>query len=310
MFTIVRDPLARTISAIHELHARGEWGWVHAGSLGEVTTALRQRGYFNAHLSPQVFDLCWSRGYVLITLGGGITPVVQTCDTDLNQHVKRQYMALETAELLQQMRDGINVPSNPPERCIDLMAEVLSKTSVHLDAAAGYAKVGFTMPLDGSGEQDIVREAGNFWRDRGMRAKINETVRQVRDDCAAGRLRWSYHCVKSLIVECPKHTQYDNILQRIEAEDTGIPHDELPYLEDDEAAQSDADDDCGWDDKGDATAVADRGDADPAVVGEASAHENPDAGDMDVSESALQMNEGIPDHVAHCTNKITVYEIR
>jgi hypothetical protein len=43
---------------------------------------------FSAHLPPQVFKLCWNRGYVLITLGGGITPVVQTCDTDFNQHVK------------------------------------------------------------------------------------------------------------------------------------------------------------------------------------------------------------------------------
>ena len=83
---------------------------------------------FSAHLPPQVFNRCWNRGYVLITLGGGITPVVQTCDTDLNQHVKRRYMALETAELLQQMRDGINVPSNPPERCIDLMASCASQT--------------------------------------------------------------------------------------------------------------------------------------------------------------------------------------
>jgi hypothetical protein len=75
-----------------------------------------------------VFKLCWDRGYVLITLGGGITPVVQTCDTDLNQHVKKHDIALETAELLQQMRDGINVPSNPPERCIDSMASCASQT--------------------------------------------------------------------------------------------------------------------------------------------------------------------------------------
>jgi hypothetical protein len=83
---------------------------------------------FSAHLARQIFRLCRSMGYVRITLGGGITPVVQTCDTDLNQHVKRHDMALETAELLQQMRDGINVPSNPPERCIDLMASCASQT--------------------------------------------------------------------------------------------------------------------------------------------------------------------------------------
>jgi hypothetical protein len=285
---------------------------------------------FSAHLSPQVFNLCWNRGYVLITLGGGITPVVQTCDTDLNQHVKRQYMALETAELLQQMRDGINVPSNPPERCIDLMAEVLTKTSLHLDAAEGYVKVGFTVPLDGSGDQYIVREAGNFWRERGMRAKINETIQQVRDDYTAGRLRWSYTCVKNLIAECPQHRQYDDILRRIEDADAGISHDELPYLEDNAAEdESDADDDhCGWDGEDDATAVAGQGDAVPAVAGESSAYENADAGDMDdaadpdhhderwcdlgvISQSPdtrIILSEGIAELVAHCTNKIDVYE--
>ena len=118
------------------------------------------------------------------------------------------------------------------------MAEVLTKTSVHLDAAEGYVKVGFIVPLDGSGDQYIVREAGNFWRERGMRAKINETIKQVRDDYTAGRLQWTYNCVKSLIVECPKHKQYDDVLRRIEDEDAGISHGELPYLEDDEADQS------------------------------------------------------------------------
>jgi hypothetical protein len=236
---------------------------------------------FSAHLSPQVLNLCWNRGYILITLGGsGITPVVQTCDTDLKQHVKRHDMALETAELLQQMRDGINVPSDPPERCIDVMAEVLTKTSVHLDAAEGYVKVGFTVPLDGSGGQYIVREAGNFWRERGMRAKINETNKQGRDDYIAG-----------LVVECPKHRQYDDILGRIEDEDASISHGELPYLEDNEADQRDAGDHCGGDGEDNATAVAGQDDAEPAVAGEASAHENADAGDMDDAAVPDQRDE-------------------
>ena len=76
---------------------------------------------FSAHLSPQVFHLCWSRGYVFMAHGGGVTPVAQTPDTDLNQHVKREYMACETAELLAQMRDGISVPRCRPEQCIDMM---------------------------------------------------------------------------------------------------------------------------------------------------------------------------------------------
>ena len=33
---------------------------------------------YSAHLSPQVFALCWSRRYVFIPHGGGVTPVAQT----------------------------------------------------------------------------------------------------------------------------------------------------------------------------------------------------------------------------------------
>jgi len=42
------------------------------------------------HLSPHVARLCWQRVYLFIPHGGGVTPVVQTVETDLNQHVKRE----------------------------------------------------------------------------------------------------------------------------------------------------------------------------------------------------------------------------
>ena len=90
---------------------------------------------FSAHLSPAVFNLCWSRRYVFIPHGGGVTPVAQTPDTDLNQHVKREYTDRETGELLQQMRDGIVVPQLRQEECIDIMVDVLSNMELHLNAA-------------------------------------------------------------------------------------------------------------------------------------------------------------------------------
>ena len=65
---------------------------------------------YSAHLCPAVFRLCWSRRYVFIPHGGGVTPVAQTPDTDLNHHVKREYTDRETGELLRQMREGIVVP--------------------------------------------------------------------------------------------------------------------------------------------------------------------------------------------------------
>ena len=48
---------------------------------------------YMAHKSDHVFQLCWSRGYVVLSHGGGNTPVAKTPDTDLNEHVRRQYGA-------------------------------------------------------------------------------------------------------------------------------------------------------------------------------------------------------------------------
>ena len=44
---------------------------------------------YAAHATENVEALCWSRGYILLIHGGGATPVSQTPDTDLNEHVRR-----------------------------------------------------------------------------------------------------------------------------------------------------------------------------------------------------------------------------
>ena len=102
---------------------------------------------FSAHLTDAVFRLCWLRGYVLIPLGGGVTGTQQTVDLDLNLHVRREYCAMEAEALLAQMRDGIAVPSNRPEDCVDLLHRVMSKLAFHLAAADPYVKAGWKVNL-------------------------------------------------------------------------------------------------------------------------------------------------------------------
>ena len=137
------------------------------------------------HLAPAVFRLCWSRRYVFLAHGGGVTPVVQTPDTDLNQHVKREYTSVETGELQRQMQDGICVPSLRQEQCIDIMVGVLENIELHLKAADGFLKTGLAVALDGSQDQLIVREDSIFWTELGMRAKTNAAVAEVREEVAA-----------------------------------------------------------------------------------------------------------------------------
>ena len=92
---------------------------------------------FGPHKTDNVFRLCWQRGYVMIPHGGG-PPVTQTPDTDLNQHVRREYTALESAYIIEQIRKGVAVPKIPQTKRMDMMIIVLSNVSLHLHAADGY----------------------------------------------------------------------------------------------------------------------------------------------------------------------------
>ena len=95
---------------------------------------------FGPHKTANVFRLCWQHGYVMIAHGGGATPVAQTPDTDLNQHIKREYTGRESAVMIQEMQKGVSVPKIPQWRCMDIMIDVLSDPQLHLHAADGYKK--------------------------------------------------------------------------------------------------------------------------------------------------------------------------
>ena len=63
------------------------------------------------HKTDKVFRLCWQRGYAMIPHGGGRTPTATpTPATDLNQHVRREYAALLSAYIIEEMRGGASVP--------------------------------------------------------------------------------------------------------------------------------------------------------------------------------------------------------
>ena len=80
------------------------------------------------------------------------------------------------------MRDGIVVPKLRQEECIDTMVEVLSSMELHLNAAKGYLRTGLTVDFDGFQDQESAREAGAFWSELGMCAKINAAVKEVREE--------------------------------------------------------------------------------------------------------------------------------
>ena len=167
------------------------------------------------HKADAVRRLAWQRGYVLIIHGGGTTAVAQPVDTDLNQHVKRLYIALETQALCQQMALGKHVPQLRREECAALMVSVLSNVQLHVDAAQGFRKTGIRAPFDKSGDLEICREAAELWEAGGLRAKVDAAVAEVREECRKGRLKWTYNDVKLLIHEYEQNKEADAVLQRL-----------------------------------------------------------------------------------------------
>ena len=143
-----------------------------------------------AHLSENVQRLCWSRGYVMICHGGGATPVAQTPDTALNQHIRRNHTEKEVPLLIEQARRGVKVPKLSHEQIIDCMSEVLADTALHLEAAKAYKKTGATNDLEGKEDHLIVREAAQFWNDPDdPMPRLRSTVLDdVRVEWEAGRL--------------------------------------------------------------------------------------------------------------------------
>ena len=175
------------------------------------------------HKADAVRRLAWQRGWVMIVHGGGTTPVAQPVDTDLNQHVKRFYMALETRALLQKMQDGHRVPQLSRQECIDIMVEVLSERQLHLDAAKGFIKTGIRVPLDGSQDIEICREAFHLWSEGGLREKVNSAVADVREECRREKdgLKWSYDDVFRLVHPYEERRAVDLVLEALGEETMG-----------------------------------------------------------------------------------------
>ena len=146
--------------------------------------------------------------------------MTQTVDTDLNQPIKARYTAAEAAAMIRLMRDGAGVPALSHKDCVDLMVEVSSGMPLHHAAADGYVKTGLRVSLDESSQGHfIVRESATFWKELGMRKKVNSAVAEVREEVAQGRLTWCYTGCTRLIRPYPKHKHVDDVLANL-GEDT------------------------------------------------------------------------------------------
>ena len=176
---------------------------------------------YSAHKTDNVKRLAWSRGYILLLHGGGVTPILQTVDTDLNEYVRAEYGAREANVLINKMREGSVVPRITPEESLDLMLDILSDPALHIRAAEGYNSTGLNVALDGGQDGLICREAATFWWEHtsdgyeNMRAKLNAELAAVAEEVEAGELPWCHQSVERLITPYKKHADADATLERL-----------------------------------------------------------------------------------------------
>ena len=71
----------------------------------------------------------------------------------------------------------------------------------------GYLETGMTVALDNSQDALVVREAGVFWREPGMRAKTDSAVAEVNEEVNAGRLGWNVKDVQRVIRPYPNRAR-------------------------------------------------------------------------------------------------------
>ena len=151
-------------------------------------------------LTDNVQRLCWSRGYICVTHGGGASMVSQTNDTDLHLWVRKRFVELQTDLMVRKARRaGGGMVDLTAEENINIMIEVMSDRQLHLQACKGYKYTGTTVALDGTEDHKICREAKDFWNELDMRKHINSAVAEVEANYKAGLLPWNYKTVQSLI---------------------------------------------------------------------------------------------------------------
>ena len=118
--------------------------------------------------------------------------IAQTNDTDHHEHVRKRFIDLQTALMVRKSRrTGGGLVDLTTEENIDIMIEVMSDKSLHLQATKGYKYTGTTNALDGSEDAMICREAKDFWNELGMRKLIDAAVAEVETKYKAGNLPWA-----------------------------------------------------------------------------------------------------------------------
>jgi hypothetical protein len=160
---------------------------------------------FAVHKMPEVFAFAKSRGYIILIMGGGTTPILCILDTDLHSRLKGKLIALEGDDLHQQaMLQPYRVPSRGRQTLVDDTCSCWAGLPLSDIGRRSLKRVGMSIALprkrrkrandtwsvstNAPEDHEVTREAAMIWDDAGMRKCRKEALETVYNKIEAGTL--------------------------------------------------------------------------------------------------------------------------
>jgi hypothetical protein len=150
-----------------------------------------------SHIGDDVVDFCWTRGYIALFHYGCTTGVAQVNDTDLHGPFERVYCETEQDAFNEQQVLRPGSVARTAQNVVDDVGATWRMLE-HKQAAAGHRRVALSVPLDGSDDQAISREALECWTALDMATVRREVIAEVVEKVASGLV--SFADWRSLVV--------------------------------------------------------------------------------------------------------------
>ena len=133
-----------------------------------------------SHLSPDLVELAWSRGYCILYHYGCTTAVAQVNDTHCHAEYSSVFCELELASLVEQRLFDANNIGRTLQQVLDDAAATWRALG-HDSSVTGHWHNGLSNALDGSEDDWIRGDALLFWRSIGMSEERLRAIAEVDD---------------------------------------------------------------------------------------------------------------------------------